>query len=196
MKYHSLAFTYKLHEPNAFKKNEIVLLRWKIQIPQEMIPVFPVFLVPHQTAVALAEEWMLVGVLLCSMSLLRLPLPRAVGIFVVLFSTSFESDTVWPFVTTQCYLWVCWCVALQYPHSCGARAAVCSSRAPLAFQHPSDVSPSTTTATIPCMTLVSFWLPGQVCEILVHFGATGFYLYGRDKHALSRKPALYCIFPN
>lgn len=94
MKYYSLAFTYKFHESNAFKKNGIVLLRWKIQIPQEMMPGFPVFLVPHQTAVALAEEWMLVGVLLCSMPLLSLPLPSAVGIFTVLFSTSFKSDSV------------------------------------------------------------------------------------------------------
>jgi len=70
-----------------------------------VIPVLPGFLVLHQaTTMTVTEELVLVRVLLCSTYLLRPPLPSAVGIFKVLFSTSFESDTVWPFLTIWCYL--------------------------------------------------------------------------------------------
>lgn len=110
-----------------------------------MIPVLPIFFVLCQTT-TFTEEWTLVRVLLSSMYLLILPLPSAAGIFKVLFSTSFESDTVQPFLTIQCYLWVYRCVTLQYDHSLGASTDPCSKRVPLAFQHLSDLSHSTTTA--------------------------------------------------
>lgn len=121
-----------------------------------MIPVLPVFLVLHQrAAITLTEEWMLVRVLLCSTYLLSPPLPSAAGIFKVLFSTAFESDTVWPFLTIRCYLWVYWCVTLQYHHSLGASADPCSKRVPLAFQHLSGLSHNTTTAKNICFNAVN-----------------------------------------
>lgn len=113
-----------------------------------MVHALPVFLVqPQTTAVTLTEELMLVRALLRAFHrLTQSSSAECSGDLQGTIFTSFVSDIVWPFLATRCYLWVYWCVTLQYHYCLGARTALCNKRVSLGFQHLSDLSHSPRTA--------------------------------------------------
>lgn len=117
------------------------------KVPQERIPALPVSLVQHQ--ITAVPNW-------------RINAPQGSAACVPWTHSALLCWEQWGSsryyfyqfwirysVTFSCYsmyLWVHWCVTLQYHYCLGARADLCNKRVSLGFQHLSDLSHSPTAA--------------------------------------------------